>query len=221
MQIVFSSVIFFTLHLRTNRYFLCSLDPLCLSHLIHPVFLTYDSVSLSSSLSSIRIVLLPPHGSLYDLSCFSLLHYSISLVFTRTILENFAPSGNSLQQEINAGFDSPTQSVLPGGEVSFDRGEPVSGGGLVSGNDKDKRWQHDRREERRAGERRTMHPSVGHRRWEEARFIDSWGLIVKLLTISIENTFSTSSTCFRAIMNLFRREYIYVFYIILFWFKNK
>lgn len=88
------------------------------------------------------------------------------------------------------------------------RGERASGGGLVSGNDKDKRRQHDRRGETSEGEKRTVRPSVD-RRWEEARFIESRGPIVKLLAIPIENASFRQQycTCF-ATVNLFQNRFI-------------
>lgn len=156
---IFSFVIFFTLHLQTNQYFSCSLDPLCLSYLIHLVFLTCDSVvSLSSSFSSIRIVYFH-HLNLCSICLVSTYCIIPSLLYSRVL-----PWKISHPQAVLCSKKQTLDSIRrPGpscrrGKVSFYRGKRVSGGGLVSGNDKDKRWQHDRREERRAGERRTMHP---------------------------------------------------------------
>lgn len=80
-------------------------------------------------------------------------------------------------------------------------------GDLVSGNDKDKRRQHDWRGETSEGEKRTVRPSVDRRRWEGARFIESRGPIVKLLAIPIENASFRQQycTCF-ATVNLFQKR---------------
>lgn len=49
--------------------------------------------------------------------------------------------------------------------------------------------------EAREGEKRTVRPSVDRRRWEEARFIESRGPIVKLLAIPIENASFRQQYC--------------------------
>lgn len=83
------------------------------------------------------------------------------------------------------------------------RGGRARGGGLVSGNDKDKRRQHDRRGETSEEEKRTVRPSVDRRGWEGARFIESRGPIAKLLAIPIENTSFRQQycTCFATVLS--------------------
>lgn len=89
------------------------------------------------------------------------------------------------------------------------RGDRVSGGDLVSENDKDKRRQHDRRAKTSEGEKRTVRPSVVRRRWEGARFIESRGPITKLLAIPIENASFRQQyrMCF-VIVNLLQKRFI-------------
>lgn len=90
------------------------------------------------------------------------------------------------------------------------RGERVSGGGLVSGNDKDKRRQHNRRGETSEGEKRTVRPSVDRRRWEEARFIESRGPIVKLLAILRSKTRVSNSNIVRVLQRESLSKSVYI-----------
>lgn len=75
-----------------------------------------------------------------------------SLSYSRVLSWKISHPPAAPQQETDAGLDSTGESALPEGKLAS-TGVKKSGGGLVSGNDKDKRPLYDRRGEQEKDER--------------------------------------------------------------------